>query len=227
LVRLEQGIAADPARRRVGAIPSYSSGILVCPTSASAAIGIDVVKRQFAWVYRYPREAPTGNEARNLWKQQQANAQDKLPGTNDQWLDNSAVIADGRVLLTPPESGELHCLDLQTGKQLWKRRQGESLFIGGVDHGTVLLIGSQTIQGVKLSDGTPAWKQESLPLPRNVLPAGQGYVSQGKYYLPLSSGQIAEIDFETGNVSNDEPANPELTLGNLICYRGSVLSQSP
>ncbi|HEX4416017.1 MAG TPA: PQQ-binding-like beta-propeller repeat protein, partial [Lacipirellulaceae bacterium] len=227
LVRLEQGIAADPARRRVGAIPSYSSGILVCPTSASAAIGIDVVKRQFAWVYRYPREVPTGNEARNQWQQQQAIAQGQLPRTNDQWLDNSAVIADGRVLLTPPESGEIHCLDLQTGKQLWKRRQGESLFIGGVDHGIVLLIGSQTIQAVKLADGTPAWKQESLPLPRNVLPAGQGYVSQGKYYLPLSSGQIAEIDFETGNVSNDEPANPDLTLGNLICYRGSVLSQSP
>ena len=33
LVRLEQGIAADPSRRRVGAMPSYSSGILVCPTA--------------------------------------------------------------------------------------------------------------------------------------------------------------------------------------------------
>ena len=148
--------------------------------------------------------------------------------TNDQWLDNSAVIADGRVLLTPPESAEIHCLDLQSGKQQWKRRQGESLFIGGVDHGTVLLVGSQTIQGLKMSDGTPAWKQESLPLPPNVLPAGQGYVSQGKYFLPLSSGQIAAIDMASGAISNNEcPSIPSLSLGNLICYRGSVLSQSP
>ena len=31
----------------------------------------------------------------------------------------------------------------------------------------------------------------------------------------------------SGAIANDEPANPEISLGNLICYRGSVLSQSP
>ncbi len=227
LIRLEQGISLDPNRRRAGATPSYSGGILVCPTAASAAIGIDVVKRQFAWVYRYPRKAPAGNEARNLWQQQQAIAQGQLPRTNDQWLDNSAVIAEDKVLLTPPESAEIHCLDLHTGKLLWKRRQGETLYIGGVDHGTVLLVANQSVQGIRLSDGAPAWKQESIPLPTGVLPAGQGYVSEGKYFLPLSSGQIAEVDMSEGKITHEEPATADLSLGNLICYRGSVLSQSP
>ncbi|HEX3598695.1 MAG TPA: PQQ-binding-like beta-propeller repeat protein, partial [Lacipirellulaceae bacterium] len=203
LVGLEQGIALDPARRRAGATPSYSGGILVCPTAASTAIGLDVVKREFAWVYRYPREAQAGAENRNLWQQQQAQAQ--VVRANDQWLDNSAIIVDDRVLLTPPESAEIHCLDLHTGKLIWKRRQSDALFIGGVDHGYVLLVGSQAVQALRLSDGAPAWSQATVALPSGALPAGQGYLSQGRYFLPLSSGQIAEIDMASGKITNDEP----------------------
>ena len=166
----------------MGATPSYSGGILVCPTSASAAVGIDVVRREFAWVYRYPREAQSTVEAA-LWQQQQIQSQ--LVRANDQWLDNSAIIADDRVLLTPPESAEIHCLELHTGKLMWKRRQGDALFIGGVDHGNVVLVGSQAVQALRLSDGAPAWKQESVALPTGALPAGQGYLSQGRY-LPAA-----------------------------------------
>ncbi len=225
LIGLEQGIALDPARRRAGATPSYSGGILVCPTAASAAIGIDVVRREFAWVYRYPREFPTPAEGRNIWQQQQLQGQ--LVRPNDQWLDNSAIIVDNRVLLTPPESSEMYCLDLRTGKLLWKHRQGDALFVGGVDQGIVLLVGVQNVQALRLSDGAVAWKKESVPLPTGALPAGQGYVSQGRYFLPLSTGQIAEVEIATGAVKNDLSPNPDILLGNLICYRGSVISQSP
>ena len=31
----------------------------------------------------------------------------------------------------------------------------------------------------------------------------------------------------SGKITHEEPANPNVVLGNLICYRGSVLSQSP
>jgi outer membrane protein assembly factor BamB len=225
LIELEQGIAVDPARRRVGATPSYSGGILVCPTGASAAIAIDIVKREFAWVYRYAREAQSTPDANLLWQQRQL--QNQLVRANDQWLDNSAIIADGCVLLTPPESAEIHCLELHTGKLLWKRRQGDALFVGGVDHGNVLLVGSQAVQALRLSDGATAWKVENVSLPTGALPAGQGYLSEGRYYLPLTSGQIAEIEMASGDITQAEPANPNVVLGNLICYRGSVLSQSP
>ncbi len=225
LVGLEQGIMLDPARRRVGATPSYAGGILVCPTGASAAVAIDVVKREFAWVYRYAREAQPNVDARQLWQQRQMVAQ--MVRANDQWLDSSAVIADNRVLITPPESAEIHCLDLHSGKMVWKRRQGDALFIGGVDRGNVLLVGSQSVQALRLSDGGNAWKQESVSLPAGALPAGQGYLSDGRYYLPLTSGQIAEIEMATGEITTGEPANSDVVLGNLICYRGSIISQSP
>ncbi len=224
LVGLEQGISMDPARRKTGAAPSYAAGILICPTSASTVVAIDVVKREFAWVYRYPREAQSIAEMRNFWQQQQLQAQ--LVQDNKQWLDSSAVIADGRVLLTPPDSSEIHCLDLHSGKLLWKRRQGDYLFLAGVDHGYVLLVGGQSVQALRLSDGAPAWQQETRSLPTGALPAGQGYLSAGHYFLPLSTGQIAEIEMTTGKLATFAPAAAGVPLGNLICYRGSVLSQS-
>lgn len=224
LIGLEQGIALDPIRRRAGATPSYSGGILVCPTAASTVIGIDVVRREFAWVYRYPRDVPTLNEGRNLWQQQ---LQNQIVRPNDQWLDNSAIIVDNRVLVSPPESSEIYCLDLHSGELVWKRRQGEALFVAGVDQGVVLLVGVQNVQGVRLADGAVAWKQESTPLPPRALPAGQGYLSQGHYFLPLTSGQIADIAIASGEIKNKSAVGSDTPLGNLICYRGSVISQSP
>ncbi|MEX0612938.1 MAG: PQQ-binding-like beta-propeller repeat protein, partial [Pirellulales bacterium] len=138
-----------------------------------------------------------------------------------------AVIAEGRVLVTPPESAELHCLDLKTGKLAWKQRQGDALFVGGVDRGNVLLVGAEKVQAVRMSDGMPAWDQEFAPLPVGALPAGHGYLSKGRYYLPLTTGEIASIDIANGELTPLFTAQPDAALGNLISYRGSILSQSP
>ena len=75
--------------------------------------------------------------------------------------------------------------------------------------------------------GHPPGNKRVLRCQRALLPAGQGYLSEGRYFLPLTSGQIAEIEMAAGEITHDEPASPNVVLGNLICYRGSVLSQSP
>ncbi|MCC7476239.1 MAG: PQQ-binding-like beta-propeller repeat protein [Pirellulales bacterium] len=225
LLGLEQGIGFDLGRRRAGAMPSYSGGILVCPTGASAAIGVDVVRRELAWVYRYPRETQSPYEARNQFQQQQL--QESLLKPNDRWLENTALIADGRVLITPPESSELHCIDLETGKEHWKRRRGEMIFLGFVEGDVVLLVGTRSFESVSLTSGAPAWKQESIPLPEGIHPSGLGYASEGRYYLPLTSGQVASVDLATGELEIEKPLTGNLSLGNLICFRGSVVSQSP
>jgi outer membrane protein assembly factor BamB len=223
LVGLEQGISVDSIRRKAGAAPAYSGGILVCPTVASSVIAIDVVKREFAWVYRYPREAQSVGDMRQFWQNQ---AQVQLVRSNNNWLDSSAVIAEGRVIVTPPDSNEIHCIDLHSGKLVWKRRQNDFVFVGSVHHGNVLLVGAQSVQALKLSDGAPAWEQETRQLPTGSLPVGQGYLSDGHYFLPLTSGQVADIDMAAGKLTSFSPAGSNVELGNLICHRGSVLSQS-
>jgi outer membrane protein assembly factor BamB len=222
LVGLEQGILLDPARRRVGATPSYAGGILICPTAAGAVVAIDVVKREFAWVYRYRREMPSPGDFRAFQPQIRNQAQ----RSNDHWLDSSAIIAENRVFITPPESADLHCIDLATGKPQWTEQQGDALFVGCVDEGRILLVGPESVRALRVSDGTPAWEKNSAPLPFGALPAGHGYQSEGTYFLPLTSGEIAAIDMASGQVSQLEAGPQGQMLGNLICFHGSVLSQS-
>lgn len=223
LIGLEQSVWLNPVRRLAGASPSYSAGLLICPTNSSAVVAIDIGKREFAWVYRYAREEVMPTEGRGNWQHQVPSAAIR---SNDRWLDSSIVIGDGHVFITPPESSELHCLDLLTGKLAWKRRQGESLYVGGVTDGKVLLIGVEGAQALRVSDASIAWPRETVPFPDNALPAGQGYMSDGRYYLPLTSGEIAEINMDDGALATRSAPNTEGALGNLICHRGSVLSQS-
>ena len=53
LAGLQNGIELDPLRRMQAAMPSYNSGILVCPTGAGVVIGINLEKKALAWAYQY------------------------------------------------------------------------------------------------------------------------------------------------------------------------------
>ncbi len=223
LVGLERGIALDPLRGLVTAAPSYSEGILVCPTSAGAVLGLDCTKREFLWAYRYSIHPRSPAEGRNFL---QPPVQTQTVRSNDRWLESSAIIAGEVVLVTPPDSPELHCLELQSGKLLWKKPKEEALFIGCVEGGNVLLIGSKSVQAVRVSDGMPARDRNAETIPREELPAGVGYESEGKYYLPLTTGEIACIGVVDGAVERLPADKHSRLLGNLICYRGSVISQS-
>ncbi len=223
LVGLEQGISLDPRRRLSGAAPSYAAGILVCPTTAGMVVAVDVIRREFAWVYQYPRQVEGFLNVRQGWQGRRDGP--IVPG-NNHWLDGSVVIADGKAVLTPPDSAEIHCLDLATGKLLWKQPREKSLFVGCVDRGNVLLVGSDSVTAVRLADKTPAWPKEQTELPDGTMPSGLGYLSAGHYYLPLTSGQVIAIDTQDGAMTNAAEVHGDASVGNLICHRGAILSQS-
>jgi outer membrane protein assembly factor BamB len=233
LAGLEVSIGADSARRLTGVMPSHAAGILICPTTAGMVVAVDIVNREFAWAYRYQRR--TENAAIN-----QQNIQGRpdvtLARDSNRWLDGSVAIADGRVFLSPPESAELHCLDLQTGKLLWKHQRDSSLLVGCIDQGTVLLVGNSSVTAKRVADGTPAWPigrsagqpktADHLDFPANVQPAGLGYLSEGQYFLPLTSGHVVAIDLAKGTMTGSASIHSDAELGNLICHHGAVISQS-
>ena len=178
LADLERGVNRDIKRRLQASIPSYDGGMLICPTGAGVVVGVDLAKQALAWAYRYPpQERPTAR---------QRMMQGHLLAVQKQWVHSAPVIAEGRVLLTPPESDYLHCLDLFTGQLLWKHPRGESLFLAGVEEGRVLLVGGTSISALQLADGKSAWKSESVRLPADSTPTGSGFFSGGQYFLPLS-----------------------------------------
>ncbi|MDC0935031.1 PQQ-binding-like beta-propeller repeat protein [Pirellulales bacterium] len=217
LAHLEHGVTVDRARRLQASMPSYHAGMLVCPTGAGVVVGIQLSKRSLRWAYRYERAVKPASERghRNVPKHK----------TDGKWTDAAAIIVDGRVLLTPPESDALHCLDLQTGDLLWKQPRGKWNRLASVADGRVILAGPKGVGALHLADGKPAWSNP-LEFGRGVSPSGTGFVADGRYVLPLSSAEVVAIDLADGHVVGRTAARHGQVLGNLICHRGSVISQS-
>ena len=109
-------IQTDVPRRLAAASPSFADGILVCPTSAGAVVAIDISSRSLLWGFQYPVPIPARNIQRFPLSRGGIRTQPE-----ESWADATATISDGRVLLTPIESDEMHGLDLLTGV----RAQGE------------------------------------------------------------------------------------------------------
>lgn len=216
LVHLERGVAVDRNRRLQASMPSYDAGILVCPTGAGVVIGLDLGKRSLSWAYRYAPKAEPDRRRRNSRSVYQRQIQGG-------WTDAAVVLAGGRVLLTPPESDHLHCLDLQTGELLWKTPRKMMNRLAGVDQQRLLLIGPEGAEARRLSDGHLAW-DEPLEFDEDHAPTGAGFLADGKYYLPLSSAEVVAIDMSTGAIAGRTTAREGQVLGNLVCHRGSVLS---
>lgn len=219
LASLDYFIAFDEDRRLSGAMPSFADGILVCPTGGGIVVGYDLAEQSLAWAYQYrrqgdgPRYARRGNQA----------GQDGPAAT---WTQSAATIAEGRVLLTPPESDQLHCLDLRTGELLWTQDRADMLSVACVDQGRILLVGNKKATALGLDDGKPAWATSSLRWPDDALPGGTGFLSQGRYYVPLSNGEVVAVDLSDGKIAARCGGRDAPILGNLICHRGAVLSQS-
>jgi outer membrane protein assembly factor BamB len=223
LMEDNQQIMFDSVRRLAGASPSYADGVLVCPTSGGAVVAIDRTTRSLLWGYQY-----------NRW-----DAAQRIPGAfgfqsyrnkgapTDHWLDSSATIADGCVLLTPVESQELHCLDLLTGKARWTAPtatlpRANLLYVACIHDHRAILVGKDEVRAIALADGQTAWSL-ALDQPGD-LPSGRGYYSGRFYFLPTVGKELLKIDLETGKIAIR--AKTEIPLGNLVCYRDELISQS-
>jgi outer membrane protein assembly factor BamB/tetratricopeptide (TPR) repeat protein len=229
LLPTKLGIAQEPLRRRVGASPSLAEGVLVCPTSAGSVVAVDLATRSLLWGFHYKdqiagRVTPWGFQS-------MADRDDGVVGRR--WADSSVTIADGRVLITPVEDDTLHCLNLLDGIRAWNRpvpRQ-DHLFVACVRDGIVLLVGRDHLTGLSLAENgrviyrTP-YSEPSAAAEAKRFPAGRGFASGEYYFLPLSGGEIIQARLPDGRIAARHASRHETGLGNLICYRGGVVSIS-
>ena len=104
LAMVESNITQDPVRRLAGVSPSYSDGVLICPTGAGCVVAVDLATRSLLWgyIYSHPGEPTTGRPrcGRNPIQNAFYNSNGPVP----RWLDGTATIVNGRVLLTPAEA---------------------------------------------------------------------------------------------------------------------------
>lgn len=215
-----QQILGDSTRRLSGASPSLASGILICPTSACSIVAVDLAQRKLLWGYQYDSASVLRQQA--TWI---GYVQPSRP-IGSYWLDATATIADGKVILTPTDSDYLICLDLVTGKEVFKPLKRDEalanmLYVAAVHEGKIVLVGRNRVAAIKLADGQPAW-DEPLEL-TGEMPSGRGFQSGDSYYLPTSQAQLLKIDLATGKLL--QKTTTGRVLGNLVPYGNQLVSQ--
>jgi outer membrane protein assembly factor BamB/tetratricopeptide (TPR) repeat protein len=213
-------------RRRIGGIsPSYAHGVLVCPTGVGALVAVDLTSRNLRWGYAYG-EATTGvGRRRNpAWHQQMLS---RSPRSEQIWADACAVIADGKVLVTPTESDQLHCMTLEEGELLWRRPRGKDVHLACLYKGNAILVGPDMLTAVAMDSGEVV---DECPLPANgAVPSGRGYDAEGRYYLPVrlpEGGAVLTVDLDKMEIIELTGVRGGHVPGNLICHQDCVISQN-
>ena len=218
-------IGSHPLRRMSGISPSYADGVLICPTTSGAVIGLDLGRRQLLWGYQYAAEvaqrmpnmripvmrAPTSRTTTTIVTEED----------EGRWVDAIPTIADGRVVVTPRDSNELHCVDLKDGRLLWRQPRGQGVYVAAIHRGLAVVVGRSQVHARRLADGRTIW---TASLGTDT-PSGRGYQSAGHYYLPLKSGEIMGIQLENGRVLARSASRLGNIPGNLVASHGSLFSQ--
>jgi outer membrane protein assembly factor BamB len=226
LAMVEANVTQDPVRRLAGVSPSYADGVLICPTGSGCVVAVDLATRSLRWGYVYQHsDQPSGGGRRWRGMNQVQMAFMQNQGIVPRWIDGTATVVNGRVLLTPAEADALYCLNLADGKPLWKEQpRGERYYIACVHQGKVILTGRTAIEAVNLEDGNKAWDGNAVSFsPANV--SGRGFYAGNRYYVPLNSGEVDAVDLDAGKIVATAKSRKGVIPGNLVCYRGRVISQ--
>ncbi|MCE9548690.1 MAG: PQQ-like beta-propeller repeat protein, partial [Planctomycetia bacterium] len=225
LAVVDDEIAHETSRHTYGISPSFADGTLICPTTVGAVVGVDLTTRLLLWGYQYPRDAANGTvvTAGNWIARRGGEETNSHPG----WSDGCPMISGGRVILTPPESSQLHCLNLRDGRLLWHMDRGRNLYAAGFHGDNVILVGQDAISLVAMV-GPEKAKGASLALPEGSMPSGRGYCTAQDFYLPMvaaTGGEVLRVDLDKMRIADRVRSHGESVPGNLICHRGQILSQ--
>jgi len=241
LTVLDEELGFDGAvarqRRNAGLSPSYAEGVLVCPTGAGAVVAVDLANRTLLWAYAYAARAdvaaaqqlPNGLRIRRgginarILVNGQLQVGGQAPSRPTGWRDAGAIIAEGRIVLTPPDSEELHCIDLRSGSVVWRKAREDAVHVAGVSGGGVIVVGRHAVDVLAVADGT---SRLAAPVSLgSAAPSGRGIVAGDHVFLPLDTPEVIDIDLVAGEVVGRSPARGGSVPGNLVAYRGEVISQ--
>lgn len=227
LLNPDQDIVRDPARRLAGLMPTFSQGLLVCPTGEGVVTAVDPISRQVVWSHQYgeTRQMMTN---RFIFRRGIRNRKQTVRQSietylgDDRWFDSRVVSAGNYVLHTPPDSDELVCLNTQDGSRVWDDEffRLRSLYLAGLYDDSFLLVGRSEISLLRLDDATRVW---SCPIPR---PSGRGLCMGDHFLQPLMTGEVAIIDLKLGRQVARSPMPGDRVVGNLTAAHGRLIAQA-
>ncbi len=214
----EVAIEKDIGRRWWTAQVASGDGILVCPTSVGWLVAVDRATHALLWGYR-PTVAGRPRNVLGRFGETEAMQMVQPTALTGAWGPAPPIIADGRVVYTPIETELLVCLDESTGKELWTKPRGNSLYLAGVFDREVVVVGRDAVTAFQLASGAQAW---TTPISA---PSGRGVAVADRLYLPLATGEVWSIDLKKGGVASKWNLPGHIpSIGNLAMYRGMLLS---
>ena len=197
------------ARRQVHAAQIVADpSLVVCVPHTGKVFGVEPQGLKVRWTYDYGVVMPAVGGPNQLGF----------------WKDSAAHIHDGKAVFTTADSEEVHCLNLQDGRMLWKKRPPDGLYLAGIVGDKVLVVCKSGCRALALKDGQEAWHVETGS------PSGIGVFDKNVYLLPVKLGatsktpQIVSVDAEKGQVVGTSPLKE--APGNLALYGDQIVSLS-
>jgi hypothetical protein len=127
------------------------------------------------------------------------------------------------VFITPHDATNLLCLRLRDGGELWRHPSRGRSCLAGVAGDNVVLVGPTGVETLAADSGQRRWER---PHPAGSRPSGRGMVTSARLFLPLDTPEVVELSLADGAVVSRAAARGGVVPGNLVAYRGEVISGS-
>ena len=231
LVEPSTAIETDWLRRFRGPSPSYSEGILVCPTAAGAVIAFEPTSGRLLWSYNYS-DKPSAQEVELMRQMGRGNVGfgmiipphygNGMPfvmnGSSEDfkyisdyvgWTHPSATIHKGKLIFAPADKPALFCIDLLTGELLWKRSKGKAKYVAGIHKEKVLIVAQDSMIALDLNTGSAIWGDSDLkPLPPKAPPTSNLYGGFNRQLLTPSGPNTKQ------EAQKNDPGLPQVVFPN-------------
>jgi outer membrane protein assembly factor BamB len=220
----EYKLPQHPVRKHAGLMPSFAQGMLICPTCDQRIVAVSAEDHSLRWIFRYAgntRVQEIGGENLVLFGGRDV-IDTKSVDIDSRWIDSLARIVNGKVLITPRDSDQLYCLDLQTGLMIWSTPRNVFHAIGTVTSDKVVLVGNQRVAAFSMTDGRLIWSTEL----RDGVVCGTATSDGTIIQIPTSEPSIVSLDLETGRRLAGQSEDLDRMPGNLLMTEHGLLLQN-
>ena len=220
----EHKLPRHPVRKHAGLVPSFAQGLLVCPTCDQRIIAVSAEDQSLRWVFRYAGNVRTqelGGDNLVLFGGRDA-IDTASVDMDSRWVDSLPRIVDNRVFVTPRDSDQLYCLDLQSGTELWKTARGPFHAIGTITNDRIVLVGNQRVAAFNTTDGSPIWSTEI----RDGVVCGSSASDGRVIQIPTDQPAIVTVDLGTGARLVRQSQDLNRMPGNLLMTEQGLLTQN-
>ncbi len=206
-----------------GLSPTFAQGLLLCPTDAGVLVALEPVTRQLRWGFVYRASGPR----RRPYRPPQASLLNN-------WVDSLVRVYGSYAVFTPRDEPWLYCLDVSSGRLLWKLPRGDSRLVLSLSAEGVLLQGDRSL---RLMDwqGRTRWSMRFASRGTSV---GRALVTERFIHVPLSDGTLLAVDRRTGtpqpeatlqtrSASDPFAQQQQIELGSFVSTAGVVLCLGP